>query len=71
MENLKIKDPTRSREEWMEIAGLPEDLRQNVMAADVLIVPSMIQDHPKAFKERMAGNRYLAATGKFAIPHNR
>ena len=49
MENLKIKDPTRSREEWMEIAGLPEDLRQNVMAADVLIVPSMIQDQPKAF----------------------
>jgi len=49
MENLKIKDPTRSREEWMEIAGLPEDLRQNVMAADVLIVPSMIQEQPKAF----------------------
>lgn len=49
MENLKIKDPTRNREEWMEIAGLPEDLRQNVMAADVLIVPSMIQDQPKAF----------------------
>ncbi len=49
MENLKIKDSTRSREEWMEIAGLPEDLRQNVMAADVLIVPSMIQGQPKAF----------------------
>ncbi len=49
MENLKIKDTTRNREEWMEIAGLPEDLRQNVMAADVLIVPSMIQDQPKAF----------------------
>ena len=32
MENLKIKDPTRSREEWMKIVGLPEDLRQNVMA---------------------------------------
>lgn len=49
MENLKINDATRSREEWMEIAGLSEDLRQNVMAADVLIVPSMIQDQPKAF----------------------
>ena len=49
MECLKIKDSTRSREEWMEIAGLPEDLRPNVMAADVLIVPSMIQDQPKAF----------------------
>ena len=49
MENLKINDATRSRDEWMEIVGLPEDLRQNVMAADVLIVPSMIQDQPKAF----------------------
>ena len=49
MENLKIKDTIRSREEWMEIVGLPEDLRTNVMAADVLIVPSMIQDRPKAF----------------------
>ena len=49
MENLKIDDATRSREEWMEITGLPENLRSNVMAADVLIVPSMIQDQPKAF----------------------
>lgn len=49
MENLKINDATRSREEWMEITGLPENLRPNVMAADVLIVPSMIQDQPKAF----------------------
>lgn len=49
MESLKINDAIRSREEWMEIAGLSEDLRPNVMAADVLIVPSMIQDQPKAF----------------------
>lgn len=33
----------------MEIAELPEELKANVMAADVLIVPSMIQDQPKAF----------------------
>lgn len=28
MENLKIKDSTRSHEEWMEIAGLPEELKE-------------------------------------------
>lgn len=49
MENLIVKDTTRSREEWMEIAGLPEDLKASVMAADVLIVPSMMADSPKAF----------------------
>lgn len=64
MENLKIKDPTRSREEWMEIAGLPEDLRQDVMAADVLIVPSMIQDQPKAF---MVGTMDLYALLKLHL----
>lgn len=49
MESLKINDAIRSREEWMDIAGLPEKLRQNVMVADVLIVPSMLQDLPKVF----------------------
>ena len=49
MENLIVKNTTRSREEWMEIAGLPEDLKASVMAADVLIVPSMVADSPKAF----------------------
>lgn len=49
MENLIVKDTTRSREEWMEIAGLPEDLKASVMAADVLIVPSMMADSLKAF----------------------
>ena len=49
MESLKINDAIRSREEWMGIARLPEKLRQNVLAADVLIVPSMLQDQPKAF----------------------
>ena len=58
MENLIVKDATRSREEWMEIAGLPEDLKSNVMAADVLIVPSMIRDQPKAF---MVGTMNLYA----------
>lgn len=51
MENLIVKDTTRSREEWMEIAGLPEDLKASVMAADVLIVPSMMPAQPKAFME--------------------
>lgn len=49
MESLKINDAIRSREEWMGIARLPEKLRQNVLAADVLIVPSMLKDQPKAF----------------------
>lgn len=49
MENLIVKDSSRSGEEWMEIAGLPEDLKASVMAADVLIVPSMMADCPKAF----------------------
>lgn len=49
MENLIVKDTTRSREEWMEIAGLPDDMKESVMAAEVLIVPSMMIDCPKAF----------------------
>lgn len=49
MKNLKINDDTRSREEWMEIAGLPEKLKETVMDADVLIVPSLLQNQPKAF----------------------
>ncbi len=49
MENLKIKDSSRSREEWMEITGLPENLKASVMAADVLIVPSMMSAQPMAF----------------------
>lgn len=64
MENLKIDDATRSREEWMEITGLPENLRSNVMAADVLIVPSMIQDQPKAF---MVGTMDLYAILKKSL----
>ena len=49
MENLEIKDSTRNREEWMEMTRLPEELKANVMAADVLIVPSMMPAQPKAF----------------------
>ena len=49
MENLIVNDGSRSREEWMEIAGLPEGLKASVMAADVLIVPSMMSGQPKAF----------------------
>ena len=49
MENLIVKESSRSREEWIEIAGLPEGLKASVMAADVLIVPSMMTDSPKAF----------------------
>lgn len=45
----------------MEIAGLPEDLKASVMAADVLIVPSMMADSPKAF---MVGTMDLYAVIK-------
>ena len=61
MDNLIVKDSSRSREEWMEIAGLPEDLKASVMAADVLIVPSMMADSPKAF---MVGTMDLYAVIK-------
>lgn len=61
MENLKINDSTHSREEWMEIAGLPEELKETVMDADVLIVPSLIQNQPKAF---MVGTMDLYAVLK-------
>ena len=61
MENLKMKDSTRSRKEWMEIAGLPEELKETVMDADVLIVPSLIQNQPKAF---MVGTMDLYAVLK-------
>lgn len=56
-----MKDATHSREEWMEIAGLPEDLKTSVMAADILIVPSMMPAHPKAF---MTGTMDLYAVLK-------
>lgn len=61
MGNLKIKDTTRSREEWMEITGLPENLRESVVSADVLIVPSMMPAQPKAF---MTGTMDLYAVLK-------
>lgn len=61
MENLIMKDAARSREEWMEIAGLPEELKGSVMAADVLIVPSMMPAQPKAF---MTGTMDLYAVLK-------
>lgn len=61
MENLIVKDSSRSREEWMEVTGLPEDLKESVMAADVLIVPSMMPAKPKAF---MTGTMDLYAVLK-------
>ena len=42
----------------MEIVGLPEKLKENVLAAEVLIVPSMMVAQPKAF---MVGTMDLLA----------
>ena len=49
MDNLTVKNISRSREEWMAIANLPNELKNSVLTADVLIVPSMMSDQPKAF----------------------
>ena len=49
MDNLSVKNNTRNREDWIQVVSLPETLRPDVMAADVLIVPSMMLAQPKAF----------------------
>lgn len=61
MENLLVKDETRSREEWIRLADLPDPLKEKVLAADVLIVPSMMPAQPKAF---MVGTMDLCALFK-------
>lgn len=58
MENLKIVNEARSREEWIQMAKLPEGLRNAVMSADILIVPSMMSKQPMAF---MSGTMELFA----------
>jgi hypothetical protein len=47
--NLNVVNVTRSREEWIEFSGLPEELKAKVMAAEVIVLPSLIPDNPKAF----------------------
>lgn len=49
MDNLTVKTSSRSREDWMAIADLPNELRNSVLTADVLIVPSLMVNQPKAF----------------------
>jgi len=49
MNNLIVNNITRSREEWVDMLDLPEKLETSVIAANVLIVPSMIPAQPKAF----------------------
>lgn len=51
MNNLIVNSITCSREEWMGILKLPRELETSVIAANVLIVPSMIPTQPKAFVE--------------------
>lgn len=49
MENLKIINEVRSREDWILMVDLPDGLRNGVMSADILIVPSMMSKRPMAF----------------------
>ena len=58
MEKLKIVKEARSREEWIQMVELTEGLRNAVMSADILIVPSMMSKHPMAF---MSGTMELFA----------
>lgn len=58
MENLKIVNEARSREEWIQMAKLPEGLRNAVISADILIAPSMMSKQPMAF---MSGTLELFA----------
>ena len=58
MENLIVVNEVRSREEWIQMVDLPENLRDSVMSADILIVPSMMSKHPTAF---MSGTMELFA----------
>ena len=58
MENLKIVNESRSREEWIQMAELPESIKSGVLSADILIVPSMMSKQPVAF---MSGTMDLFA----------
>ena len=58
MENLKIVNEVRSREEWIQMAELPESIESVVLSADILIVPSMMSKQPMAF---MSGTMELFA----------
>ena len=58
METIAVNSISRSREDWISYTSLPAELRSDVMSADVLIVPSLMADQPKAF---MAGTMELFA----------
>lgn len=58
MENLKIVNESRSREEWIQMDELPESMKSGALSADILIVPSMMPKQPMAF---MSGTMELFA----------
>ena len=58
MENLKAKTDIRTRQEWMDMVQLPFELRERVLNAGILIVPSQMVAQPTAF---MAGTMNLYA----------
>ena len=58
MNNLKIINSIRTREEWIQMVELPESIKSSALSADILIVPSMMPKQPMAF---MSGTMELFA----------
>ena len=58
MENLKVKTDICTRQAWMDMVQLPYELRDRVVNAGVLIVPSQMVAQPTAF---MTGTMDLLA----------
>lgn len=58
MENLKVKTDICTRQAWMDMVQLPYELRDRVINAGLLIVPSQMVAQPTAF---MAGTMDLLA----------
>ena len=49
MNYLEIVNSARTREEWIQMVELPEDMKSGVLSADILIVPSLMSKQPMAF----------------------
>lgn len=58
MNYLEIVNEARTREEWIKMVDLPENMKNSVLSADILIVPSLMPKQPMAF---MSGTTNLFA----------
>lgn len=58
MRYFEIVNAARTREEWIKMVELPENMKSGVLSADILIVPSMMAKQPMAF---MSGTTDLFA----------